>query len=136
VEGTIVLGVFLTAVFAMFDLGLAVMRENALAEAARRLARAAIVHGELAAPEFSPWGPAPYTGNASDDSEIADAIRPALVTLNPAGVTIDVNWPDGGNRTGDRVVVRLQYRHHTILPRLFGSGPLLLRGESTMRVEH
>ena len=42
-EGTIVLAVFLTIIFAMFDIGLAVMRQNSLAEAARRLARTAIL---------------------------------------------------------------------------------------------
>lgn len=134
-EGTIVLLVFLAIVFAMFDLGVAVMRENTLAEAARRLAREAIVHGDLAPPERSSWGPGRYLGNAADNTEIADAVRPALVTLEPRNVAIDVAWPDGDNRTGDRITVVLEYSHRTILPGILGSS-LGLRGEATMRIEH
>ena len=136
VESSIVLTVFLVIIFAMFDLGLAVMRENTLAEAARRLARAAAVHGEKAAPERSTWGPARHTATAAVDSEIAATIRGSLVTLDPASVQIDITWPDGENRVGDRVTVAVTYQHHTTLPFLFGSGPLELCGESTMRIEH
>jgi len=136
VEGAIVLGVFLTIIFAMFDLGLAVMRQNSLAEGARRLARTAIVHGDLAAPEMTIWGPLSYSGSAGENHEIAAALRPGLVTMNPDDVSIEVTWPDGDNRTGDRVLVRVEYAHRTILPSLFGSSSLPLRAESTMRVEH
>lgn len=135
-EGTIVLAVFLTIIFAMFDLGLAVMRQNSLAEAARRLARTAIVHGDLAPPEHTAWGPDQYTGTAEADHEIADAVRAGLVTMNPADVSINVSWPDGDNRTSDRVVVSVEYSHRTILPSLFGGSSLQLRAESTMRIEH
>ena len=72
----------------------------------------------------------------STTPEDADAIRASLVTMNPDDVAIDVTWPDGGNHTGDHVVVAVQYPHRTILPRLFGSTPLKLCGESTMRIEH
>jgi hypothetical protein len=135
-EGTIVLAVFLTIIFAMFDLGLAVMRQNSLAEVARRLARTAIVHGDLAPPEHSSWGPLPYSGTADDDHEIADAVRAGLVTMNPADVSVSVTWPDGDNRTSDRVIVAVEYPHRTMLPSLFGSAPMNLRAESTMRIEH
>jgi hypothetical protein len=135
-EGTIVLAVFLTIIFAMFDLGLAVMRQNSLAEAARRLARTAIVHGDLAPPEHTAWGPLEYTGTADEDHEIADAVRAGLVTMNPADVSINVTWPDGDNRTSDRVIVAVEYPHRTILPYLFGGSALNLRAESTMRIEH
>jgi len=135
-EGTIVLAVFLTIIFAMFDLGLAVMRQNSLAEAARRLARTAIVHGDLAPPEHAAWGPLPYSGTADDDHEIADAVRAGLVTMNPAEVSISVMWPDGDNRTSDRVIVAVEYAHRTILPSLLGGTSLELRAESTMRIEH
>ena len=135
-EGTIVLAVFLTIIFAMFDLGLAVMRQNSLAEAARRLARTAIVHGDLAPPEHSSWGPLAYSGTADDDHEIADAVRAGLITMNPGEVSVSVTWPDGDNRTSDRVIVSVEYPHRTILPSLFGSASMNLRAESTMRIEH
>ena len=136
VEGTIVLAVFLTIVFALFDLGLAVMRENSLAEAARRLARAAIVHGDLAEPEQNSWGPARYSGTAADDTEYAEAIQLALVTIDPADVEIEITWPDNDNQTGDRVTVAVRYDHHTILPRVLGASTMELVGRSTMRIEH
>jgi hypothetical protein len=135
-EGTIVLTVFLLIIFAMFDLGLAVMRQNSLAESARRLARTAIVHGDLATPEYTSWGPLQYSATADDDHEIANAVRTGLITMNPADVAIEVTWPDGDNRSGDRVIVSLEYPHRTILPSLFGGSSLNLRAESTMRVEH
>lgn len=135
-EGTIVLTVFLLIIFAMFDLGLAVMRQNSLAESARRLARTAIVHGDLATPEYTSWGPLQYSGNADDNHEIANSVRTGLITMNPADVAIEVTWPDGDNRSGDRVIVSIEYPHRTILPSLFGGSSLNLRAESTMRVEH
>lgn len=135
-EGTIVLGVFLTIIFAMLDVGIAVMRENTLAEAARRLARGAIVHGKLAPPEYSEWGPQTYAGHAGDGSEMAEAICPTLVTLEPADVRFELSWPDGDNRTGQRVIAVVEYDHTTTLPFLLGSSPLHLRAESTMRVDH
>ncbi len=136
VEGTLVLGVFLVIIFAICDLGLAVLRQNALAAAARRLARSAIVHGDSAGPQLSEWGPATYVDTAAHASEPAAAVRPVLVTLNPANVSINVTWPDGGNRTGQRVTAVVTCQHAPILPFLFGSGPLQLRGDSTMRIEH
>lgn len=134
-EGTIVLGVFVTVIFILFDLGLAVMRQNTLAEAARRLAREAIVHGERASPDRSVWGPAQATGNAGDGSEIATVLEAALVTLDPAEVTYELVWPDSDNRSGDRVSVTLEYPHRAILPQVLGSGTLALRSESTMHIE-
>lgn len=134
-EGAVVLGVFVTIIFSLFDLGLAVLRQNTLAEAARRLAREAIVHGERASPDRSVWGPSQLSGNAGDGSELATVLEQALVTLDPAEVTYDLSWPDSDNRSGDRVSVILQYPHRAILPRLFGAGALALRSESTMYIE-
>lgn len=135
-EGTIVLGVFLVIILVVFDLGLAVLRQNTLAEAARRLARAAVVRGASAAPQMPSWGPAAYLQNASHNSEPADVVRPVLVTLPPESVTVTLAWPDGGHRTGQRVTAAVACSHEPILPLLFGGGPLVLRAESTMRIEH
>jgi Flp pilus assembly protein TadG len=136
VEGTLVLGVFLVIIFATCDLGLAVLRQNALAEAARRLARAAIVHGADAEPQLSVWGSSAYANNAAHDSEVGATVRPALISMRPASVQVRLTWPDAGNRTGQRVTARVSYDHDPILPYLFGGGPLALHGESTMRIEH
>jgi hypothetical protein len=135
VEGAIVLTVFLTIIFALFDLGLAVMRENTLAEAARRLAREASLRGEKAALDRPLWGPAPRVEAADAATEVANTARSKLLMVDPADVQVEISWPDGRNRSGDRVTVVLTYEHHTTLPFLFGSEPLELRGESTMRIE-
>jgi hypothetical protein len=136
VEGTIVLSVFLVIIFATCDLGLAVLRQNALAEAARRLARAAIVRGEDSEPELNEWGPSTYSNPAAHSSEIGATVRPGLISMPPASVQVQVTWPDGNNATGQRVTARLSYDHDPILPFLFGGGSLALHGESTMRIEH
>ncbi len=135
VEGSIVLTVFLTIIFVLFDLGLAVMRENTLAETARRLAREASLRGEKAAVDRIPWGPGSRLETADDVTDLANTARSRLMMMEPGSVQIDVTWPDGGNRPGDRVTVILTYQHQTTLPFLFGSQPLELRGESTMRIE-
>jgi Flp pilus assembly protein TadG len=136
VEGTIVLSVFLVIIFATCDLGLAVLRQNALAETARRVARAAIVRGEDSEPQLNDWGPSTYSNTAAHDSEIGATVRPALISMRPASVQVQLTWPDGDNATGQRVTARVSYDHDPILPFLFGGGPLALRGESTMRIEH
>ena len=135
-EGTLVLGVFLVIIFATCDLGLAVLRQNALAEAARRLARAAIVHGADAEPQLDVWGPSTYSNNGAHDSRIGRTVRPALISMRPASVQVRLTWPDGGNESGQRITARVSYDHDPILPYLFGGGPLALHGESTMRIEH
>lgn len=135
VEGAIVLTVFLTIIFAMFDMGLAVMRQNTLAEAARRLAREASLHGEKAAVDRTLWGPARRFESADAATEVATVARSKLLVVRPADVQIEMIWPDGYARPGDRVTVVLTYQHKTTLPFLFGSQPLELRGESTMRIE-
>ncbi len=56
VEMAIVLLLFLTLVFGMLDLGLGVYRFNELSQAAREVAREAVVHGEYA-DKLGPWGP-------------------------------------------------------------------------------
>src|ERR1700722_15022211 len=81
-EGAIVLRVFLLILFGMLDLGLLVLDYNTLSEAARRLARQAIVHGQMAAPAQSVWGPATVNGTAADGTEYATALSPELATFN------------------------------------------------------
>jgi Flp pilus assembly protein TadG len=49
-EGAIVICVFLVILLGTLDLGLAILRNNTLSEATRRLARAASFQGEKPAP--------------------------------------------------------------------------------------
>ncbi|MEX2287981.1 MAG: TadE family protein [Planctomycetaceae bacterium] len=136
IEGAIVIGVFLVILLGTLDLGLAVLRYNVLSEAARRLARSATLHGERAAPERSAWGPDTYKGTAGDGSDYAGAINKILVTMELNDVKISLEWLDDGNASGDRVLARLDVKHHTIIPFLFGKGDLQLTAKSVMRIEH
>jgi len=135
VEGAIVLGVFLTIVLGTLDLGLALLRKNVVTEGARRVAREAIVHGSLAPPEDTAWGPTTYAGWAGDTTEIAAAIQPVLVTIEPHKTSIQVDWPDGGNRPGQRVRVTVGYQHDSLFPFLNGDH-FYLSSECVMRIAH
>jgi hypothetical protein len=136
VEAAVVLGVFLTLLLGSLDLALAVLRSNALAEAARRLTRAAIVRGEDATAVFTPWGPTTCQGTANDGSDYADAIRDALVVAKLTDVKYRLEWPDGDNASGDRVEATITSNYAPILPSVFGSTRYNLQATSTMRIEH
>ena len=135
VETATILCVLLLLLLGTLDLGIAVVRYNVLAAAARRVTREAIVHGAEAPPERPAWGPGDYTGTAADSSEIAGAALPYLPTINPADVAMSVTWPDGDHQEGDRVRVRMAYVHHAIVP-LMPSQLFNLRAECTMRIVH
>lgn len=129
------LAVFLSALFAMFDLGLAVLRYNTLSECSRRAARVAIVRGEKA-PETARLGHETWMGTAADAHSLPDHVRPLLVSMSPEDVQFSAQWPDGGNQIGQRVRIELAYRHEPLLPQLFGTSGWELRASSTMRIVH
>lgn len=135
VETAMVLSTLFLVLFVILDLGVATLRYNLLAAAARRLAREAIVHGDEAPPEQTAWGPTAYSGTAADDSDIARAAAPWLATMRSSSVAIEMAWPDGDHREGDRVRVRLTYLHNAIVP-FVPSQSLDLRTECTMRIVH
>lgn len=136
VECAVVLSVWLLVVFTALDLGLAVFRNNTLSESARRLARQAIVHGSQSSPEATPWGPEDYTGTAADETEIAAAALSMLATMEPENVSIEVQWPDGGNDPDQRIHVSLTYEHQLLIPFARFGGPMQLRGDCVMRIVH
>jgi Flp pilus assembly protein TadG len=144
---------FLTLVFGMIDLSIALFRKHIVSEAARQGARIAIVHGYLAGSSstMDAWGPGPsyysaltthsiyanstsYTvqANVSSD-ELAGAISPYLVGLDPGKVTIQIAWPDGNNDPGNRVsvTVTVPYSHLFI-----GPDSINLSATSTMIIVH
>jgi hypothetical protein len=125
-----------TAVFGLFDIGLAVVRYNMLSVAARTVARSAIVRGSLAPPELATWGPTPYNGTAADASEMAQAAAPFLMTMDLAAVTIQLTWPDSDVQSDDRVTVQMSYQNVPLTPLLSGLGNLQLNAASTMRIVH
>ena len=135
-EGAIVLNVVLILLLGMFDLAIGVLRFNLVSEAARRGTREAIVRGELSEPELTSWGPSTFNGTAADSSDIATVIRSALVACDPENVAITAEWPDGGNACDDRVRILVSYQHQPMMSVLFGADPIVLRGTSTMRIQH
>ncbi len=136
VEGAIVLVVFLLILFSMLDLGLLVLNYNTMCEAARRLARVAIVHGRMAAPAQTVWGPDSVGGNASDGSQYANALSPELVTFDLKSVNYSIQWPSGTNQPDDPVQVTLTYRYSPILPYVLGTQTIPIQAVSTMSVQH
>ncbi|NQV28384.1 MAG: pilus assembly protein [Rhodopirellula sp.] len=133
VETAIVLSVFLLLILGTLDLGIATYRYNTLSQAARQGARQAIVHGKLAPPAMTAWGPATYTGTAGDGSVYAQAVSPMLVGFTLSNVTIKVEWPDGGNTLQQRVryTVTTPYQ-----PAFFFGSTSTLSAVSTMPIAH
>ena len=147
---------FVTLVFGMIDLSIALFRKHVVSEAARQGARVATVHGYLAptSSNMNAWGPTPsyyptlpnqsiyassnsYTvqANARSD-ELAGAISPYLVGLDPSTVTIQIVWPDGNNDLGNRVSVTVTVPSRHPVPLFFGTDSINLGATSTMTVVH
>lgn len=135
VETAIIMMVFLTLVLGMLDLGIGVFRYNILAQAARQIARQAIVHGSLA---VEPWGPDTHSALASDASPIAQTVQPLLSGFDLSEVTIKAEWPDGNNQASEgnhvRVTVTAPYR--PIVTFIFGNPTITLQAASTMAIAH
>jgi len=136
VEAVIVLGVFLTLVVGMLDLGVAVLRQHQVSYAARGAARTAWGHVSEAE-ALGSWGPTTFGPTAASDAgSIPVEFRKHLCGLNPSAVTIRVEWPDGSNEPGSRVVVTVETPHRPALIWLFGSGPIPIKAVSTMPISH
>jgi Flp pilus assembly protein TadG len=134
VECAIVLPVMLLALFAILDLGLAATRYNALAEAARQIARTAIIHGSLAPAEVGSWGPTQFVGTANDSSTIVQSVHGRLPTMPANLVNIQVTWQDNDNSPRDRVRVQVSYKHQPLVPGLTAWGPIDLQSVATMHI--
>jgi TadE-like protein len=134
VECAIALPVMFIVLFALLDLGLAATRYNALAEAARKIGREAILHGSLAPPTNGTWGPGEYTGTVADSSPIVAAAHDMVPTMNPNDVSVQVTWPDNDNSPRDRVQVEVSYQHHPLIPGFCPWGTLNLHSAATMHI--
>ncbi len=131
-----VLGVFLMLILGTLELSLAVLEVNTLSLATRHVARQAITRGTLCDSPMNSWGPQTITVKASQNHEIADAVRPLLVTMSPANVEITVTWLDGANAYDNRVKVLAKAKHQAILPMLTPWFVNDLQAVSTMRIAH
>jgi len=135
VELAVVLMVFLTIIFGMMDLSLAVLRYHVTSQSARQAARIAIIHGELAPPEQTTWGTTTVTTNLDADSEVPNAVRPYITSLDPAQTTLTLEWPDGNTRVGSKVTATVQTQYTPIITFLF-SGNFTITAQSTMQIAH
>ncbi len=136
VESAVIFLVFLTMVLAMFDLGMAVFQSHVLTDAARQAVRQASVHGALAS-SLGSWGPesiGPLPASASNPA--CAVVANYLTGLDPAAVTVLVEWPDGGNAAGMRVQVTLNAAYPLIVPSLWGRGTIPLTAVSTTIIAH
>jgi hypothetical protein len=145
-ETALVLVALIFLILGMMDLGFAVLRYHMFSNAARHVARQAIVHGELAE-ELGAWGPETLEGTAGSDagpdaqdpwSQICRATRSMLVGINPNDVQVRVAWIDGGNdpEIGHRVQVTLTSVYPTWATRALGVQPLTISATSTMDIAH
>lgn len=133
-ESAIVLPAALLVLFSLLDLGLATLRYNTLAEASRRVAREAILHGSLAPEAVGGWGPVAFTGTAANDSPLVAPLEGMLPTMPEELVNVEVTWPDGDNGPHDRVHVAVSFLHHPVVPFFASWGPLSLRSSTTMNI--
>ena len=136
IEAAIVLPVCLLLLLGMLEISIALTRHTVMAEAARRVARAAIVHGDHATAAQGQWGPTTLEIDAAEDHPAAAAVRDFLMTLEPSQVQINVQWPDGGNEPEDRVAVTVSYVHEPVVTFPGFYDHLNLSGRSVMRIAH
>jgi TadE-like protein len=137
VETALVILAFLTLVLGMIDLGMALLRNHLVCEAAREGARQAIIHGSLAPSSMGAWGPNSVGPVAANDSApLAQAVQPFLADFDPSTVTVQAQWLDGGNCPGQRVQVTVNATCPMMLPSLVGVSSLSLHASSTMPIAH
>jgi len=101
-----------------------------------RLCRQAIVHGQMATPQMTVWGPATVSGTAVDGSAYAQALSPELATFELNQVKYTIAWPDGTNQYDSRVQVTVTYKYQPMMPFIFGSSAIPLQAVTTMLVAH
>jgi len=135
-EGAIVLSVFILILFVMLDLGLMVLDYNLLTAGSASLCRAAMVHGSMAAPQETMWGPTTVAGNAADGTQYSQSFQQDLVTLPLKDVKYTLEWTSGTNQPDDQVRATLTYQYQPIIPFVLGNQGINLQSVSTMRVDH
>jgi Flp pilus assembly protein TadG len=134
IETAFILIPLLILTVGLLDFAIGVYRYHILSEAARQLARNAIVHGQYAN-RLGQWGPATYTGTANASTAIANSVRPYLVGIDPAAVSISVQWPETTNEVEKSVRTTLTTAFHPLFTSWFGSS-ISLRAQSEMKIAH
>ena len=138
VEFSFVAMVFLTVVFGMLELSIAVFQYHVVSQAARHGARLAIVRGELAS-ALGKWDPR-ILGNThsallSANDPISNLVRPFAAGISPPRTTVTITWPDATNKLESLVQVEVVTVHQPFVTFLFSSS-WTLTGRSTMPIAH
>ena len=129
IEAVLTTTALLTLCLGTIDLGVAVFRQHALTEAARQGARQAIVHGSKAT-QLGTWTAGNY------QTPLRQFVLPLLPGIDPDTVTIQADWPDGGNDPGQRARVTVRTSYRPIITLLFGSPSFNLSATSVMPIAH
>jgi hypothetical protein len=137
-ESVITTMVLATLTFGMIDMGIAIFRMHVVSEAARQGARRASCQGSLAPGKLNggPWGPSSFSGNGNSSSNIVTTISGYLTGLDLANTTINVTWPDGGNKAEQHVTYQVSTTWTPMITWVFGSPTYTLSGTSTMLITH
>lgn len=132
VESALVLMALFVLVLGMLDLGIASFRRNLLAEAARRVVRTAILHGESA---DQPLGPQAIDLPADQHPRILAAVAPVLKTMRADEVRVQLTWQEESNATNGLVQVQIDYVHPTLMSRWWGVDLIPLQARATGTIE-
>jgi len=117
---------FLSLIFATFDLGAAVWTYSSVTHAAKQAVRFATIHGAQN----------PVTSNGSNvtDAKIREIAKSAAPGLDPEQMRVKVTWlPD--NTRGSNVKVDVAYNHNFVVGGLLGlADAIKIKRSSTMLV--
>ncbi len=133
VEFSLVSIVFFLLIFGMIDVGRAVWNYNTLAQATREGTRYAIVHGENSTDPSGP-GSAYYTP-PSTDTNVTQVVETHAAGLNSTQLTVEAQWPNGTNSTGDPVTVTSEYTYQPMF-NFLGILSFTMSSSSTMDITY
>ncbi|QDS91296.1 TadE-like protein [Roseimaritima multifibrata] len=115
VEAAIVLPTFLIAIFFSLDLGLLVLRSNALSATARNVSRTLSIQSGNFPDEALLLEPIAMSGSIDQLTGINDQALQLLPTMKTADVDLQVDWHDVGERANGAATIRLEYTHQSIV---------------------
>jgi len=135
VEAAITTSALTILLLGMVDLGVGVFRNHMISEAARQGARQASVHGAKA-DQLGSWGPTAFSGAGTSTDAKVTGMLPYLTGLDLSQVTIQFQWPDGGNQIEQYVQVTVGTTWSPMLTSVFGASAYNLSASSTMLIAH
>jgi hypothetical protein len=123
----------------MLDLGVGVFRFHIISQAARHVARRAMVHGELAT-SLGVWGPDAISTTMDAKGIPAldgtDGVQGKMVACDLSTSNLRIEWPSG-NKFGDPVTVSVSTTYRPLLGFIFAGGSTrTMTAVSTVYVAH